>query len=72
MFHKSCQIIKSHTFAGDPLEISAIQEVYGCTNERDKPLIVGSVKTNIGRCFSSNFPYQISVFNNFVLESRSH
>lgn len=37
------------TSLGDPLEISAIAEVYGKDNcGRAEPLVVGSVKTNIG------------------------
>ena len=36
------------TAAGDPLEFSAIQSVYGPSREQDSPLIVGSVKSNIG------------------------
>jgi len=36
------------TAAGDPLEFSAIQSVYGPSRQEDLPLIIGSVKSNIG------------------------
>ena len=36
------------TSLGDPIEIGALQAVYGAAPERKMPLIVGSVKTNIG------------------------
>lgn len=47
---KDVSFIEAHgtgTTLGDPLEISAITEVYGNTL-RDEPLVIGSVKTNIG------------------------
>ncbi|NEQ72619.1 MAG: type I polyketide synthase [Okeania sp. SIO2C9] len=36
------------TSLGDPIEIEALAEVYGKNRPADHPLIVGSVKTNIG------------------------
>ncbi|WP_293120114.1 type I polyketide synthase, partial [Moorena sp. SIO4G3] len=36
------------TSLGDPIEIEALAEVYGKNRPADQPLIVGSVKTNIG------------------------
>ncbi|MBF2022301.1 MAG: type I polyketide synthase [Hydrococcus sp. C42_A2020_068] len=36
------------TALGDPIEIGAIGEVFGKERSSDRPLIIGSVKTNIG------------------------
>ena len=39
------------TPTGDPIEINAIQEVFGAEkndNQRERPLIIGTVKTNLG------------------------
>ena len=36
------------TSLGDPIEIEAMAEVYGKNRPADRPLVVGSVKTNIG------------------------
>ncbi|MBF0396790.1 MAG: SDR family NAD(P)-dependent oxidoreductase [Desulfobacterales bacterium] len=36
------------TVLGDPIEISALNEVFGNTHTQSNPLIVGSVKTNFG------------------------
>ncbi|KAL1970796.1 hypothetical protein VTN77DRAFT_2630 [Rasamsonia byssochlamydoides] len=36
------------TQAGDPIEMSAIHEVFASSRSSDDPLIVGSIKTNIG------------------------
>ncbi|UYM25988.1 hypothetical protein NQP46_00445 [Streptomyces albus] len=33
---------------GDPIEIGAISNVFADTHTKDDPLIVGSVKTNLG------------------------
>jgi len=33
---------------GDPIEIKALKKTYGKNRPKDKPLIIGSVKTNIG------------------------
>ncbi|UCH95826.1 MAG: aminotransferase class III-fold pyridoxal phosphate-dependent enzyme, partial [Candidatus Aminicenantes bacterium] len=47
----SVDYIETHgagTPLGDPIEIGAIREVYGKTRTMDNPVLVGSVKTNIG------------------------
>lgn len=36
------------TPAGDPLETAAISKVFGKSRPQDKPLLIGSVKTNVG------------------------
>ena len=36
------------TSLGDPIELGAIGEVFGSSHSKDKQLVVGSVKTNIG------------------------
>ncbi|WP_455360265.1 SDR family NAD(P)-dependent oxidoreductase [Streptomyces sp. SYSU K21746] len=38
------------TSVGDPVEIAALQEVLGSSRPAGRPLVVGSVKTNIGHC----------------------
>lgn len=43
--------IESHgtgTAIGDPIEIGALADVFGTSHSKQKPLIVGSVKANIG------------------------
>jgi iturin family lipopeptide synthetase A len=48
---ESVDYIETHgagTPLGDPIEIGAIREVYGKTRTMDNPVLVGSVKTNIG------------------------
>lgn len=47
---RDVKFIETHgtgTPVGDPVEVAAIAQVYGGRNE-DNPLIIGSVKTNIG------------------------
>ena len=39
---------KTGTAAGDPLETSAIGATFGKARHSDQPLLVGSIKTNIG------------------------
>ncbi len=36
------------TVVGDPIELNAATAVYGMGREKDNPLLIGSVKTNIG------------------------
>lgn len=36
------------TLAGDPIEVSAAASVFSATRSIDKPLIIGSIKSNIG------------------------
>ncbi len=36
------------TVVGDPIELNAATAVYGMGREKDSPLLIGSVKTNIG------------------------
>lgn len=36
------------TALGDPIEVQALSEVYGEGRRQDNPLVIGSVKTNIG------------------------
>jgi phthiocerol/phenolphthiocerol synthesis type-I polyketide synthase C len=36
------------TSLGDPIEVAALKQVYGDLSETDRPLWIGSVKTNIG------------------------
>lgn len=38
---------------GDPIEVRAAAEVYGKDRDRDKPLLLGTVKTNIGHLESA-------------------
>ncbi len=41
------------TGVGDPVELNAVANVYGHTRENGNPLLVGSVKTNIGHTESA-------------------
>ncbi|MYE80921.1 MAG: type I polyketide synthase, partial [Gammaproteobacteria bacterium] len=41
------------TAVGDPIEINAVAAVYGGEREPDRPLLVGSVKTNLGHLESA-------------------
>ncbi len=41
------------TAVGDPIEINAVARVFGKGREPDRPLLVGSVKTNIGHLESA-------------------
>ncbi|MCY3660833.1 MAG: SDR family NAD(P)-dependent oxidoreductase [Caldilineaceae bacterium] len=42
------------TAVGDPIEINAVANVYGQGRETDAPLLIGSVKTNIGHLESAS------------------
>ncbi|WP_233586526.1 SDR family NAD(P)-dependent oxidoreductase [Legionella sp. km772] len=39
---------------GDPIEVHAINQVYGLTHSQDNPLYLGAVKTNIGHLESAS------------------
>ncbi len=41
------------TRLGDPIEVGALAEVYGASRPPDRPLLIGSVKTNIGHLESA-------------------
>ena len=41
------------TAVGDPIELDAVASVYGRSREADRPLLTGSVKTNIGHLESA-------------------
>ena len=41
------------TSVGDPIEINAVSRVYGKDRKPDRPLLVGSVKTNVGHLESA-------------------
>lgn len=38
---------------GDPVEVQAVDTVYGCASGRRTPLVLGAVKANIGHCESA-------------------
>ncbi len=41
------------TTVGDPIEVDAVSEVYGRGRDADRPLLTGSVKTNVGHLESA-------------------
>ncbi|WP_169739369.1 SDR family NAD(P)-dependent oxidoreductase [Vibrio rhizosphaerae] len=41
------------TALGDPVEVQAVDQVYGQAKGRTKPLVMGAVKANIGHCESA-------------------
>ena len=45
------QYVEAHgtgTAVGDPIEVDAIANVFGQSHDRDNPVLIGSVKTNLG------------------------
>ena len=42
------------TAVGDPIEINAVANVYGQGRKTETPLLIGSVKTNIGHLESAS------------------
>lgn len=53
---KDVSYIETHgtgTLLGDPIEIGAINHVYGINRTSDNPLYIGSVKTNLGHLESA-------------------
>src|SRR4029079_19174214 len=42
------------TSLGDPIEVQAAGAIYGAGRDADRPLLIGSVKTNIGHLESSS------------------
>lgn len=53
---KDVSYIETHgtgTLLGDPIEIGAINQVYGINRKSDNPLYIGSVKTNLGHLESA-------------------
>ena len=41
------------TAVGDPIELEAVSSVYTCGRQADQPLLIGSVKTNLGHLESA-------------------
>ncbi len=53
---REIDFIEAHgtgTAVGDPVELDAVASVYGQDREADRPLLIGSVKTNIGHLESA-------------------
>jgi acyl transferase domain-containing protein/NADPH:quinone reductase-like Zn-dependent oxidoreductase/SAM-dependent methyltransferase/acyl carrier protein len=53
---QSISYVEAHgtgTPLGDPIEISALQSIYGESRAKNNPLIIGSAKTNIGHTEAS-------------------
>lgn len=42
------------TPVADPIEVNALTKIFGESHSKDKPLYLGSVKTNIGHCESAS------------------
>ena len=54
---KDISYVEAHgtgTSLGDPIELKALQSVYGVSKTKDDPLIVGAVKANIGHTESAS------------------
>ena len=59
------------TSLGDPVEVKALDAVYGPGRPRDRPLVIGSVKTNIGHAEAASgiaglIKVVLSLLNNFI------
>jgi acyl transferase domain-containing protein/SAM-dependent methyltransferase/acyl carrier protein/ribosomal protein S18 acetylase RimI-like enzyme len=59
------------TSLGDPVEVGALEAVYGQGRPQDQPLVIGSVKTNIGHAeaaagIAGLIKVVLSLSNNFI------
>lgn len=49
-----CELHGTGTPAGDPVEVAAVGSVFGSSREPGEPMLIGSVKTNLGHSESSS------------------